>query len=167
MAIIKSGSPRFQSPFFSAFRMPALPSFPTTIDDLIAQANSLVTNGNGAEFAAFPVVNIKEAADEFVLSAELPGLSEKDVDVDYSDGILTISGEKSEEKEEKGKEGEQPMTYVYERRFGSFKRSFTFPGDVAGDKIGAEFRNGVLTIKLPKVAPAKRNSRKIPVAAKQ
>lgn len=96
----------------------------------------------------------------FIITAELPGLTANDVRVDFSDGILTIQGDKTEERTEK----EDGMKYhIWERRSGSFQRSFPFPGGVAEDKIKADFKDGVLTIQLPKAAEeqAKRHSIKI------
>ena len=75
-----------------------------------------------------------------------------------ADDVLTIKGEKKEEKEEKKKD-----YYVSERRFGSFQRSFTVPAGVDTDKIEANFKNGVLTVSLPKSAQAQKNEKKIEI----
>jgi HSP20 family protein len=90
-------------------------------------------------------------------------MTEKDVTIDYCDGVLTIRGEKEEEetKEEDGRK-----YYVWERRFGSFQRALPFPGGVAEDKIAAEFKHGVLTVHLPKADEAKAKHRPIPVVTK-
>jgi HSP20 family protein len=108
----------------------------------------------------FPAVNVRESPNAFTVTAELPGLAENDVKVDFTDGVLTIHGDKTQERAEK----EDGMKYhIWERRSGSFQRSFPFPGGVAEDKITADFKNGVLTIQLPKAAEeqAKRHSIKI------
>jgi HSP20 family protein len=93
-----------------------------------------------------------------VVTAELPGMSEADIDVKYVDGTLTIRGEKKEEKEEKKKD-----YYLSERRYGSFQRAFQVPNGVDADKIDAAFKNGVLTVTLPKSAGAVRNEKKIAI----
>jgi HSP20 family protein len=80
--------------------------------------------------------------------------------VKFADGVLTIKGEKQEEKEDKSDE-----YYVSERRYGSFRRSFRVPDGVAADKIEASFKNGVLTVLLPKAAEARKNEKKIEIKA--
>jgi len=85
-------------------------------------------------------------------------LDESNVEVKFADGLLTIKGEKREEKEEKKKD-----YYLSERRFGSFQRSFHVPDGVDADKIEARFRNGVLTVTLPKSAEAQKKEKKIAI----
>ncbi|GAA4522694.1 Hsp20/alpha crystallin family protein [Chelativorans composti] len=97
-----------------------------------------------------PATDIAEKDDCYEITAELPGLDEKDVEVSLANGTLTIKGEKSENKEEK-----QKGYYLSERRYGSFQRSFRIPEGVDADKIEASFAKGVLTVKLPKTAEAK------------
>lgn len=106
-----------------------------------------------------PAVDVAEKEKEFEITAELPGLDQKDVEVKLSNGILTIKGEKKEEKEQREKD-----YYLSERRYGSFVRSFRVPEGVSADKIEAHFAKGVLTIKLPKTAEAQAE-KKIPVKA--
>ena len=109
-----------------------------------------------------PAVNVEEGADELLLTAELPGLREEDVNVDIENNILTIRGEKREAREE----GDEEQKYhVRERRYGSFRRTFTLPRSVQADAIQAEFDDGILTIRLPKAPEAK--SRSIEIAAKK
>ena len=110
--------------------------------------------------AVFPAVNVTENPASFLITAELPGLAADDVRVDFSDGILTIQGDKTQERTEKE---DGTKYHIWERRSGSFQRSFPFPGGVAEDKITADFKDGVLTIQLPKAAEeqAKRHSIKI------
>ncbi|MFQ6606769.1 MAG: Hsp20/alpha crystallin family protein [Fidelibacterota bacterium] len=92
-----------------------------------------------------PAVDIEEREKEYVLTADVPGLNKKDVKVTVRDGILTISGDrKDEKKEEKGN------YYYRERRIGSFCRSFRLPEGVNEDEIQAKFKNGILTVNLPK-----------------
>lgn len=106
-----------------------------------------------------PAVDVAEKDQEFEITAELPGLDEKDVEVKVANGMLTIRGEKKEEKEERQKD-----YFLSERRFGSFVRSFGLPAGVDPDKIEAHFAKGVLTVRLPKTAEA-RNEKKIAVTA--
>lgn len=101
-----------------------------------------------------PPVTVSETKDELLLTAEMPGLAEDDISIELENNVLTVSGEKTEVREED--EGEEDRKYhVYERSYGSFSRSFTLPRTVDGKNIVATFDNGVLTVKLPKVAEAK------------
>jgi len=103
-------------------------------------------------------VNVEETADHIVLTAEAPGLTLEDLNVEIENNILTISGEKREEREE----GHDNRRYhLWERRYGSLRRSFTLPRTVDSDSVEARFDNGILTIQMPKAAEAK--SRKIEV----
>jgi len=106
-----------------------------------------------------PAVDVAEKEKEFEITAELPGLDEKNVEVKLANGTLTIRGEKKEEKEEREKD-----YYLSERRYGSFVRSFSVPEGVNADKIEANFAKGVLTITLPKTAEAQAE-KKIAVKA--
>jgi HSP20 family protein len=105
-----------------------------------------------------PAVDVVEKDKAYEITAELPGIDEKDVDVKFSDGVLSIKGEKTEEKEEKDKD-----RYVSERHYGSFQRAFRLPDGVDADKIAATFKNGVLTVTLPKTAEAVRSEKKISI----
>lgn len=97
-----------------------------------------------------PRVDISETDDEYIVRAEVPGVSKDDIKVTIKDNVLTISGEKKQEKEMKNEN-----FHRVERVYGSFSRTFTLPGAVKVDKIEAKFKDGVLTIKLPKVEEAK------------
>jgi len=108
-----------------------------------------------------PAVDLAEKDGAYEITAELPGMEEKDIDVQFSDGMLTIKGEKREEKQEKKKD-----YHLSERHFGSFRRSFRVPEGVEPNKITAEFKNGVLSLTLPKSAQTKKKERKIAVKAK-
>jgi HSP20 family protein len=110
---------------------------------------------------AAPAVDIVEKDNAYEVTAELPGIDEKNIEVKLSDGGLTIRGEKKEEKEEKKKD-----YYLHERHFGSFERSFRLPETVDTDKIEASFKKGVLTVTLPKTAAAQKKEKKIAVSAK-
>jgi HSP20 family protein len=105
-----------------------------------------------------PAIDVVEKEKAYELTAELPGMDDKNIEVAVSDNRLTIKGEKKEEKEEKEKN-----YYLSERRYGSFQRSFDLPAGVEADKIDAKFSKGVLTITLPKSAEAQKKQRKIAV----
>ncbi len=105
-----------------------------------------------------PKVDLVEEEKEYVLKAELPGLSEKDIDVSMDESCITIKGEKKEEKEE-SKKG----YYYAERSFGSFQRVIPLPGDIDRDKVKATFKNGLLTVHLPKSKEALKEVKKITV----
>lgn len=107
-----------------------------------------------------PAVDMSEKPNAYEIAAELPGLEEKDVEVKLANGVLTIKGEKREEKEEKEKD-----YYLSERRYGSFVRSFRLPEGIDESKIEATFAKGVLTVTLPKTAEAKSEEKKISIKA--
>jgi HSP20 family protein len=97
-----------------------------------------------------PAVDLYEEKDNLIVKAELPGMKKSDIDVSLHDGALTISGERKSEREEK--DGE---TYRSERFYGRFQRSVMLPTPVAADKVNASYKDGILTITLPKTEEAK------------
>jgi HSP20 family protein len=105
-----------------------------------------------------PAVDIVDHKDEVVVHADLPGLDEKDIEVTVQDNMLTIRGERKEEKEEKKED-----YYQAERTYGAFARTLTLPAGVDADKVKATFKKGVLEVHLPKSKEAK--GRKIEIAA--
>lgn len=107
---------------------------------------------------AFPSVDVKESDTEVTVSAELPGIDPKDVELTLENGVLTIRGQKREEKEDK--EGENVISR--EIRYGSFSRSMALPGEVNAEEARASFDKGVLKITVPK-APGSRPTR-VPIA---
>ena len=108
-----------------------------------------------------PSVNVEEKDEEIVLTAELPGLEDEDIHLELENNVLTISGEKREQREE----GEAGSRYhLVERTFGSFRRSFTLPRTVDSESITADFESGLLEVRMPKAAEAK--SRRISVGKK-
>lgn len=107
-----------------------------------------------------PAVDIVENATAFLVTAELPGLSEADVEIKVSDDMLTISGEKRSEQETK-----EADYQLCERRYGRFERRFSLPAGVDADRIDARFVNGVLSITLPKRPEAVRAERKVEIKA--
>ena len=102
------------------------------------------------ETAWMPTVDVSETENGFEIHAELPGISENDVNVSVTDNILTIRGEKRQEAEADGKN-----YYRVERRYGSFQRSFTLPRHVETSDIKAGFKDGVLALEIPKPEAAK------------
>jgi len=117
--------------------------------------------GRGDEKTFYPTFEIAETDKEYHVSAELPGLTEKDIEINLEDNILTIKGEKKEEKDEKKKN-----YHLYERRYGLFNRSFTLPENVDQEKINANIKNGVLEILIPKKEIQKKTAKKIEVKGK-
>jgi HSP20 family protein len=105
-----------------------------------------------------PAMDLVESGDEFVLRADLPGLDEKDVNIELEDNVLTISGERKSEHEERT-EG----YYRLERASGSFSRSLTLPEGVDPEKVQARFERGVLEVRIPK--PEQRKPRKVTISA--
>lgn len=107
-----------------------------------------------------PAMNVVEKADSYEITAELPGLSENDIEVKLSNHSLVIKGEKSEEEKDQGTD-----YYLSERRFGSFRRNFQLPEDIDAPKVAATFSKGILTVKLPKTAKAKTAEKTIAIKA--
>jgi len=105
-----------------------------------------------------PAVDVAESDSGYEVTAELPGMDERNIEVKVADGILTIKGEKRQAKEEKNKD-----YHVTERTYGSFQRSFSVPKDVDADKIESHFKNGILTVNMPKIAQAQKNEKKIEI----
>lgn len=108
-----------------------------------------------------PAIDVVEKSDSFEVTAELPGIDAKNIEVKASDGMLTIRGEKLEEKEEKKKKYHRS-----ERHFGSFERSFSLPRGIDREKITADYKAGVLIVKLPKTAEAQASERQISINVK-
>ncbi len=109
-------------------------------------------------WVALPAVDFIERENGYEVHADLPGVDEKNVEVKLAGDVLTIKGEKQEEKEEK-----KPDFHVRERHFGSFERAFRVPEGVDAEKIDASFKKGVLTIMMPKTAEAQKPVKSIPV----
>jgi HSP20 family protein len=105
-----------------------------------------------------PQVDVSETAKEIRVTAELPGMEEKNLEVSLVEGALTIKGEKSEEHEE-----EKGDVHRSERQYGMFERTIPLPSEVDADKVKASFEKGVLKIALPKTKEAQSNRRVIPV----
>ncbi len=129
-------------------------------DEFFGRSFGLAPEWFGESAGSFnPSVDIVETDKDIQVSAELPGMTEKDIEVTLSGDVLTISGEKKEEREEKDKN-----YHRIERSYGAFHRSVTLPAEVNGDKVAASFNKGVLTITLPKVETGK-TAKKITIKA--
>jgi HSP20 family protein len=115
---------------------------------------------NGEQVATrrwIPAMDVVETADQFVLRADLPGMSENDVNIEVEDNVLTISGERKSEYEQHDK-----GYYRVERASGSFSRSLTLPEGVDAERIQASFDSGVLEVKIPK--PEQQKPRKVQIS---
>ncbi|MBI1879547.1 MAG: Hsp20/alpha crystallin family protein [Chloroflexi bacterium] len=131
-------------------------------DDFFGRGFALTPFSGGfmESFGEFsPRVDVTENDKEVKVIVELPDLEDKDVEVSLSNDVLTISGEKKAEKEDKGEN-----FYRMERSYGSFQRAISLPAEVESDKVEATFKNGVLTVTLPKTASA-QNRKKIAIKA--
>jgi HSP20 family protein len=106
--------------------------------------------------------DVAETDDAVKISADLPGLTEKDIDVSVAEGVLTIKGEGKTETETDEKDKHY---HRVERSYGAFERAMSLPNDVDESKIAADFKNGVLEITLPKKPEAKKKAKKIQVKA--
>lgn len=107
-------------------------------------------------FASAPALDMTETESSYKITAELPGIEPENVEVTFEEGMLRIAGEKKEEREEK-----ERGYRLSERSYGAFERMIQLPSSANADKIHASFRNGLLTVTVPKSAEAKRNIRKI------
>jgi len=105
-----------------------------------------------------PAIDMSEDEKAYKISAELPGIDAKDIDVSLSGDMLVLRGEKRQEKEEKDKN-----YHFLERTYGSFQRAFDLPASVDRNKVSADFSKGVLTITLPKTAQAQKPQKKIEI----
>jgi HSP20 family protein len=117
----------------------------------------LFRQGHG-DGIVIPELDVRENATSIAVEAELPGVEEKDISVTLANGVLTIKGEKKQEKEEKGEN-----FYVSERSYGSFERSLRLPDSVDETKVDAKFENGVLKVTAAKKPEAVKVERKIAI----
>ncbi|HMU56309.1 MAG TPA: Hsp20/alpha crystallin family protein [Nitrospira sp.] len=106
-----------------------------------------------------PVVDITEDEKEYVIKAEIPEMKKEEIKINVHDDVLSVSGERKYEQEEKGKK-----YHRVERSYGSFMRSFTLPEDADGSKIAAEYKDGVLKLHLPKTDKAKSKAVEIKIS---
>ena len=117
------------------------------VDDIFSRFFDTGQSRDLAESAFVPAVDVKETEASFEVSAEVPGLKPEEIKVEYNDGLLTLSGEKREEREE-----DKGNYHVVERRYGSFSRSVRLPKEVDVEQLKASHKDGVLVVTLPKAA---------------
>ena len=139
------------SPFLADLATPTLRSFEDAI--------SLLLNEPTTARPWTPAVDIRETENALIVKADLPEVDEKDIDILIENGTLALKGERKFEKDDTGKGGYHRI----ERSYGTFARYFTLPETVDAEKVGAEFKNGVLTVTLPKKETAKPRTIKVAV----
>ncbi|MTJ03649.1 MAG: Hsp20/alpha crystallin family protein [Sediminimonas qiaohouensis] len=105
-----------------------------------------------------PASDASVGDDAYTITMELPGVEEGDIDVSVSDGVITVKGEKSATREDKG-----DTWYFSERQYGAFSRAFRLPQDANGDKVAANLKDGILTLSVPKRGPDEAPSSKVKI----
>ena len=108
-----------------------------------------------------PAVDVIEQKDQYLIKAELPGIEEDDLDIDLSEGILTVKGEKKREEDR-----EEDNVHISERTYGSFRRSFRLPPDADADNIKATCKDGVVEVTIPRSELEQPEARKIEITTK-
>jgi HSP20 family protein len=130
------------------------------LEDMTQRLNRLFSEPGSGEATRrvvwSPSVNVEETKDELLLTAELPGMSIEDIEIEVENNVLSLRGEKKEEEQKTDR-----RYHVWERCYGSFERSFTLPRTVEAEKIEAQFKDGILHVQMPKVPQAK--SRKVAI----
>ncbi|MDK2744469.1 MAG: Hsp20/alpha crystallin family protein [Nitrospira sp.] len=131
------------------------------LNRLFARPTERTSNGKETMIVAdwTPSVDISETEGEYQIKAEIPDVKKEDVKITLEDGVLTIQGERKHEKEEKGKK-----FHRIERSYGSFARTFALPDVIEVDQVKAEFKDGVLSLHLPKSEKAKPKAIEVKVA---
>ena len=127
------------------------------LEDIQTRLNRFFNEAPFADWA--PPVDIQESETEYLIKAELPEVKKEDVKVEFEDGVLTVEGERKLEKEEKGKK-----FHKIERGYGKFVRRFALPSEVDGEKVSADFKDGVLNVHLPKSPNGKAKAIAVKVA---
>ena len=131
------------------------------LNRMFARPETRTSNGKETMIIAdwTPPVDISETEEEYQIKAEIPDVRKDDVKVTVEDGVLTIQGRRNQEKEEKG-----TKYHRIERSYGSFARTFSLPDVIEADKVNAEFKDGVLNLRLPKSEKAKPKAIEVKVA---
>ncbi|MDF1855275.1 Hsp20/alpha crystallin family protein [Pseudooceanicola sp.] len=106
-----------------------------------------------------PASDAASDTEGYRIAMELPGVEESDIDISVHDGVVTVRGEKTDSKEEKGED-----YFFSERQYGAFSRSFRLPGDADGDKVSADLKDGVLTIKIARLAAQAQTAKKVTIS---
>ena len=138
-----------------------LEEVPDRLNRMFARPVASGTNGKETMIVAdwTPSVDISETEGEYLIKAEIPDVKKEDVKVTVEDGVLTIQGQRKQEKEEKG-----TKYHRIERSYGSFVRTFSLPDVIETDRVKAEFKDGVLNLHLPKSERAKPKAIEVKVA---
>jgi HSP20 family protein len=126
---------------------PATDLFRSFFDDMVSPGTGWGGRMAGMDLLRAPDADIMESEDEIRVMVELPGMRSDDIELSLENNLLTISGEKREERQEEDREN---RWHLSERRYGRFSRSFMLPRDVEQDRIEANFENGVLRVTIPK-----------------
>ena len=129
-------------------------------DDFFRSAGQGLQPWSAAWHAMAPRIDISDSDKDLLITAEMPGLDEKDFEVTLAGNLLTIKGEKKTENEDRN-----GNAYYVERRFGSFSRSVRLPFEAGDEQVEANYDRGVLTVRVPKPAEAQRHVRRIEVKA--
>ena len=129
------------------------------VEQMISQAFNYPLQTENGLLSYSPLMNINEANDEYLVTMDLPGVEKKDMEIKVSDGFLTISGERKIVNQDS-----ENNRVRYESAHGAFSRSFELSTEIVADKIKAKFKNGVLSITMPKVKEVKPKVRKIVVS---
>ena len=129
------------------FNLPSFGYRDGSIWDSFNRTPGIIENMLEGYTRSFPRIDVKEKGDQYIMEADLPGIDHKDIEVKVVAGTLIISGKREDHSEKKGTD-----YYINERFFGSFQRSIKLPTGVNGDEIDVSFKDGVLTIIVPKGA---------------
>ncbi|MBF0298029.1 MAG: Hsp20/alpha crystallin family protein [Oligoflexia bacterium] len=132
--------------------MNALALVNSIFDDVFNVSNQVTNKEMMNSHYWQPRVDLHEEKDKYILTADLPGLNQKDVKIEFDDGVLTLSGERSSEKE---KDDDKYNYYYSERIYGKFERSFNFGNNIDADNIKASMKNGILNVEMNKKEPKK------------
>jgi HSP20 family protein len=133
------------------------------LEEMSARIGSMLGRINRRDFEAFgdwaPAVDVQETDSEYLVKADLPEMTKENVKIGIEDGVLTIEGERRQEKEEHTKK-----YHRLERAYGKFVRRLSVPTDVDEAQVKAEFKNGVLSVHMPKSSDTRPRSVAVPVA---
>ena len=131
----------------------------SNLRDQFSRFFDLAYPGEGSAFDWSPALDVSEDKEKYLVSIELPGLKKEDLQVIVHDGVLTVSGERKSEKETK-----DGTVHRSERSYGKFSRSISLPSAVTADKVGASFKDGVLSVEIPKAEEAKPKNIEVKVS---